>query len=188
DFDDEERTTNIAIAFHQRGIQVGFGNMVKICHNQCMLGAEQYAATYSDKGEGKGSGKTIAELLDAVRSWLVDARQIVITEREKIDRMKQITVLPEQAYTMIGMLTALRVKCDTSNKDLRENRVYPLNQAQISQFTENLLVRYAKCLRVSLWDVYNAATDLYKARTMDIPQLLPQNRAFVQFIEQTYAI
>lgn len=40
DFDDDENTTNLAVAFHQRGIQAGFGNMVKICHNQCMLNAE----------------------------------------------------------------------------------------------------------------------------------------------------
>lgn len=36
-FDDADHTTNLAVAFHQKGIQVGFGNMVMICHNQCML-------------------------------------------------------------------------------------------------------------------------------------------------------
>lgn len=35
-FDDADHTTNLAVAFHQKGIQVGFGNMVMICHNQCM--------------------------------------------------------------------------------------------------------------------------------------------------------
>ena len=37
DFDDAETTTNVAVAFHQKGIQIGFGPNVKICHNQCML-------------------------------------------------------------------------------------------------------------------------------------------------------
>lgn len=85
-FDDEEKTTNLAVAFHQKGIQVGFGNMVKICHNQCMLSPTQYIATYSEKGTGRGNGVTIPEVLDTVKSWLIDARHIIVTEREKIER------------------------------------------------------------------------------------------------------
>lgn len=46
DFDTDEFTTNLSIAYHQNGIQVGIGTNVKICHNQCMLNADNYAATY----------------------------------------------------------------------------------------------------------------------------------------------
>ena len=52
DFDSDGYTTNLSVAFHQRGIQVGFGNNVIICHNQCMLNADCYAATYSEAGRG----------------------------------------------------------------------------------------------------------------------------------------
>lgn len=83
DFDDEEKTTNLAVAFHQKGIQVGFGNMVKICHNQTMLCADKYIATYSERGKGRGEPITIPQVLDVVKSWLVNARQIIISEREK---------------------------------------------------------------------------------------------------------
>ncbi len=116
DFDDEDNTTNLAVAFHQKGIQVGFGNMVKICHNQCMLNAEQYVATYSDKGTGRGNGISIPEVLDTVKSWLFDARHIIVEEREKMEKMKQIQVDAQQLFVLIGMLTALRVKCDTHIK------------------------------------------------------------------------
>lgn len=120
-FDDADHTTNLAVAFHQKGIQVGFGNMVMICHNQCMLCADQYISTYSEKGSGRGNGVTIPEVLDIVKSWIIDARRIVVTEREKIERMKQIPIDAQQMFTLIGMLTALREKWKT-NSDYMVNR------------------------------------------------------------------
>lgn len=188
DFDDEDNTTNLAVAFHQKGIQVGFGNMVKICHNQCMLSPTQYASTYSEKGTGRGNGLSIPDLLDTVKSWLFDARHIIVTERERIERMKEVTCNAETILQIIGLLTAIRVKCDTSVKEIKESKVYPLNQAQISKFTENLLIQQHQNDRISVWDIYNAATDLYKANTMDIPSLLPQNRAMVSFLEEQFNI
>ena len=130
DFDDDAHTTNLAVAFHQKGIQVGFGNMVKVCHNQCMLGANQYIATYSDKGNGRRAKEDkieIPQILDAVKSWLFDARHIIVTEREKITKMQELEVSADQMFRLIGLLTALRIKSDTNIKALRENRTYPLN-------------------------------------------------------------
>lgn len=186
DFDDEEKTTNLAVAFHQKGIQVGFGNMVKICHNQTMLCADKYIATYSERGKGRGEAITIPQVLDVVKSWLVDARHIIVSEREKIERMKEIEVGIQQAMLIIGMLTAIRVKCDSAHAAIKLNQTYPLNQAQITRFTESLLVKYHESDRLSAWDLYNAATDLYKADSMDIPALMPQNRAMVKFLDEQF--
>lgn len=185
DFDDDAHTTNLAVAFHQKGIQVGFGSMVKICHNQCMLGASQYASTYSDKGGGNDK-YNIGALLEVVKSWLIDARRIIVEERDKIERMKQIEISAQQMFTIIGMLTAIRVKCDTSHKEIRENKTYPLNQSQISTLTEDMLLRYHDNGKVTVWDLYNGATELYKATSMDIPMLLPQNRQMVSFINEMF--
>ena len=181
-FDDEEKTTNLAVAFHQKGIQVGFGNMVKICHNQCMLSPTQYIATYSEKGTGRGNGVTIPEVLDTVKSWLIDARHIIVTEREKIEKMQSIQVDAQQLFLLIGMLTALRVKCDTHESEIKETRVYPLNQAQISVFTEDLLKLHEEKAQITAWDVYNVATELYKPQKADFPTLIPQNVAFADMI------
>lgn len=188
DFDDEETTTNLAIAFHQKGIQVGFGPNVMICHNQCMLSAQHYVATYSDKGWGRGNGVTIPELLETVKSWLFNAKKIVVETREKISRMKAIEVNAEQLFLLIGMLTAIRVKCDTQNKAIKENRTYPLSQSQITTFTEAMLLKYHAEQRVTLWDVYNAATDLYKANAMEVPHILSQNRALMDFLDERYGL
>ncbi len=188
DFDDANNTTNLAIAFHQKGIQAGFGNMVKICHNQCMLNASNYISTYAEKGTGRGNKVSIQDILDVIKSWIVDARHLIVHDRERIERMKAIELTAEQVFRMIGMLTAIRVKCDTTEKEIKEPCVYPLNQSQISRFTELLLINYERWGRTTVWDVYNAATELYKANSMDIPSLLPQNRAMVNFLAEQYAI
>lgn len=182
DFDDAETTTNVAVAFHQKGIQIGFGPNVIICHNQCMLSPELYMSSYSEKGK-KGSGMDVAAMLDTLKSWLVDARHIIETDRERIAKMKETRITAEQMFLLIGLMTATRVKADTSRKSIRENITYPLNQSQITLFTEDMLEAYHNKEFVTAWDMYNSATNLYKANKMDIPALLPQNRAMVNFMK-----
>lgn len=181
DFDNDETTTNVAVAFHQKGIQIGFGPNVMICHNQCMLSPELYMSSYSEKGK-KGSGMDVAAMLDTLKSWLVDARHIIETDRERIAKMKETRISAEQMFLLIGLMTATRVKADTSRKSIRENITYPLNQSQITLFTEDMLEAYHDKEFVTAWDMYNSATNLYKANRMDIPALLPQNRAMVNFM------
>lgn len=181
DFDNDETTTNVAVAFHQKGIQIGFGPNVMICHNQCMLSPELYMSSYSEKGK-KGSGMDVAAMLDTLKSWLVDTRHIIETDRERIAKMKETRITAEQMFLLIGLMTATRVKADTSRKSIRENITYPLNQSQITLFTEDMLEAYHDKEFVTAWDMYNSATNLYKANRMDIPALLPQNRAMVNFM------
>ena len=182
DFDNDETTTNVAVAFHQKGIQIGFGPNVMICHNQCMLSPELYMSSYSEKGK-KGSGMEVAAMLDTLKSWLVDARHIIETDRERIAKMKVTRITAEQMFLLIGLMTATRVKADTSRKSIRENITYPLNQSQITLFTEDMLEAYHDKEFVTAWDMYNSATNLYKANRMDLPALLPQNRAMVNFMK-----
>lgn len=182
DFDNDETTTNVAVAFHQKGIQIGFGPNVMICHNQCMLSPELYMSSYSEKGK-KGSGMEVAAMLDTLKSWLADARHIIETDRERIAKMKETRITAEQMFLLIGLMTATRVKADTSRKSIRENITYPLNQSQITLFTEDMLEAYHDKEFVTAWDMYNSATNLYKANRMDIPALLPQNRAMVNFMK-----
>ena len=188
DFDNSETTTGLAIAYHQKGIQVGFGPQVIICHNQCMLSPELYIASYGDKGTGRGGGSDIETILRRVRAWLMDARNLIETDRAKIERLKNIVVTADQMLMIIGQLTAMRVKADTARKTIRENMTYPLNQSQITVFTEDMLEAYKLYDRVTAWDIYNSATEMYKAQRMDIPQLLPQNRAMVAFLNDWFNV
>ena len=118
----------------------------------------------------------------------MDARNLIETDRAKIEKLKNIEVKADQMLMIIGSLTAMRVKADTARKTIRANMTYPLNQAQITTFTEDMLEAYELHDRVTAWDIYNSATEMYKAQRMDIPQLLPQNRAMVAFLNDWFNV
>lgn len=61
------------------------------------------------------------------------------------------------------------------------------NIYQVSKISTKIN-RYYQNGKVTVWDLYNGATELYKADTMDIPALLPQNRAMVGFLSEQFGI
>lgn len=176
---DEAITTNLAISFHQKGLQVGIGRNVVICHNQTMLNREQYAATYKD---GSTMGVGLSELLEKVSIWLDNLRNITAEDDEKIEKMKRCEISAQEMFTIIGMLTALRVASETKHKEIRNSATIPLNQAQIGRITEKMMLAYNHKGKVTAWDFYNAATDMYKSATLDQPMILSQNLAMVDFL------
>lgn len=176
---DEAITTNLAISFHQKGLQVGIGRNVVICHNQTMLNREQYAATYKD---GSTMGVGLSELLKKVSIWLDNLRNITAEDDEKIEKMKRREISAQEMFTIIGMLTALRVASETKHKEIRNSATIPLNQAQIGRITEKMMLAYNHKGKVTAWDFYNAATDMYKSATLDQPMILSQNLAMVDFL------
>jgi len=182
DFDTPELTTNLAIAYTQKGIQVGFGRNVRICHNQTMLGAGRFVSDYTING--KSEKMELQGILKTIGGWLTDAEHIVIRDDETIERMKQSVLTAEQIYVIIGMLTAYRVMNETQNKKIRRVGIIPLNQAQIGKFTESLLVKQNEEGRITAWSLYNCATDLYKPATAETNLILPQNLALVEFMRQ----
>lgn len=172
----EELTTNLVIAYHQDGIQVAIGPCVRICHNQCILAPERSACNY-----GKNKIPT-EELFERVDEWLGGFEEQMNEDREKIKRLKNTKLTTKDLYAIIGVLTALRVAHDSREKKLSEQvDVYPLNQGQISIFVEELLKLKLK-RDLTAWDVYNVATELYKPTKTDFPAMIPQNCAFVDML------
>ena len=172
-----ELTTTLVIAYHQDGIQCAIGPCVKICHNQCVLGAQRTVITY---GKDK---VTPDELFMRVNSWLSEFSTNLQEDRAKIERLKNTPISAEQVFVIIGMLTAMRVAHDSKDKRLSEQvGTYPLNQSQISVFTEDLLKLKQDKTNLTAWDIYNVATEIYKPMKSDFPSLIPQNVAFADFI------
>ena len=180
DKDTDELTTQLSVAFHQNGIQVGIGNQVKICHNLTMLSAQNTCSTF---GKEKLS---VPDLLETIKGWLFNYDHIIETDREKINRMKEIEVTAEQNFMLIGMLTCARIAKDTSNKKIHITDQYPLNQSQITKFAEMNMISYADNGNVTLWDWYNNATELYKAGKTEIPNIMPQALAMNGFIDKMF--
>jgi hypothetical protein len=182
-FDTEELTTNMAVSYTQRGLQIGFGRNVKICHNQCMLGSGSFVSDYAAHSDAAKA--TLDGILKTVNGWLTDAEHIVISDDEVIERMKASVLTAEQLFTTIGMLKTIRVQMDTAIKKIRRNGdVYPLSDTQLTKFTESLLVKQAEMGRVTAWDYYNCATDIYKPATADNSLILPQNLSMMKFMRE----
>ena len=177
DRETDELTTTLVVAFHQDGIQAAIGPCVKICHNQCILSPERSVANY---GRDK---VTTEELFDRVDEWLSNFHTNMTEDRERIKRLKSKVVSPTELYAFIGLLTAIRVSHDSADKRLSSQvDTYPLNQGQISVFTEDLLKLNLEKGKITLWDIYNVATELYKPGRTDIPAMIPQNGALAELL------
>ena len=177
DSETDEFTTTLVVAFHQDGIQAAIGPCVKICHNQCILSPERSVANY---GRDK---VTTEELFDRVDEWLSNFHTNMTEDRERIKRLKSKVVSPTELYAFIGLLTAIRVSHDSADKRLSSQvDTYPLNQGQISVFTEDLLKLNLEKGKITLWDIYNVATELYKPGRTDIPAMIPQNGALAELL------
>ena len=155
DWETDELTTTLVVAYHQDGIQAAIGPCVKICHNQCILSPERSVCNY---GKKKVTTEEVFETVDGIVSL-------------------------EEIYMYIGLLTAMRVAHDSSDRNLSSSvETYPLNQGQISQFTEEVLKLVAEKGQITAWDLYNVATEIYKPGKTDFPALIPQNGAMAELL------
>jgi len=176
-WENDELTTTLVVAFHQDGIQAAIGPCVLVCHNQCILSPERSVSNY---GKEKVSTE---ELFDRVDGWLSNFEEQMNEDRERIRRLKEKTITPVEMYAYIGLLTALRVSHDSSDRRLSSKvETYPLNQSQISIFTEDLLKLSQEKQILTAWDVYNCATELYKPGKTDLPAMIPQNGALAEVL------
>jgi hypothetical protein len=86
---------------------------------------------------------------------------------------------------MIGELQCIRIAHDTGDLRIRKQGDYPMNNTQLNKFTEALMIKSVEQNdTVSLWDIYNAATEMYKADRMEIPNILPQNVAMMDYCKK----
>lgn len=179
-FDNDEFSTGIAIAFHQQGIQIAIGNLVKICHNQCILNAENSVRSY-----GLGS-LNLDEIFERVNLWLQNCSTEIELERELIEKWKNTFIGKREALYIVGLLSELRLRYDTDKLSLRNRELYPLSLFQINKFLEQILLVFCNQDFITLWNFYNIATNLYKPQSMEIPNLIAQNTCLVRVLKDIF--
>lgn len=189
-FDDNDYTTCLAVSYHQKGIQVAVGSNVKVCHNQMIIGTRDfYAATYTDRGEGRGKiNPTAKELVTVVGGFLEKIGDRVNAQRMRIEKMKQVELTEAQVYAFIGMLEWICVGINAKEARIRRQGVYPLNNSEINKFTHNIMLRKCDNGVITLWDIYDVATNLYKPRAMEFNNILPQNYTLAHILEEKFAV
>lgn len=182
--EDDETNTGLVIAYHQDGIQIAIGPNIKMCTNQCILGKSRMIQTYG----GKDKVQDLDKVFDVVDDWLFNFNTQRMRDVQVLDLMKRIQTTYKDVMELIGRLNTIRVAKDSKDNRLKKNTnlkdTYPLNQGQISDFVEKYLT---KCIDLnttdmSLYDVYNIVTELYKPDITDIPGVISQNMAWTEFI------
>ncbi len=188
----DDIVTCLAVAYHQKGIQLGIGPMVKVCHNQTILGAQDVVSNYACWGMQKSDGRCkkseklgVEDIITRAQQWADDYEPYQKIRRERMGMLKSAQMDREGMLQLIGILVEKRILHDTQNEVLRQSSPYPLNSSQINETSEQLIALMRQDEPISYWDAYQQLNTVLKPQRMDIPQVLPQSLAlFETMVEQ----
>jgi hypothetical protein len=187
----DDVVTCLAVAYHQKGIQLGIGPMVKVCHNQTILGAQDVVSNYACWGMQKSEvrGKRLEKLsvddvLARAQQWADDYEPFQKIRRERMGALKSAQMNRDDMLRLIGILVERRILHDTQNDVLRVAQTYPLNSSQINETSEQLIALMRHDEPVSYWDAYQQLNTVLKPARMDIPQVLPQSLALFECLTE----
>lgn len=183
--------TCLAVAYHQKGIQLGIGPMVKVCHNQTILGAQDVVSNYSCWGMQKSDGRCkkseklgVEDIITRAQQWADDYEPYQKIRRERMGMLKSAQMDREGMLQLIGILVEKRILHDTANEVLRQSSPYPLNSSQINETSEQLIALMRHDEPISYWDAYQQLNTVLKPQRMDIPQVLPQSLALFECLTE----
>lgn len=181
----DDIVTCLAVAYHQKGIQLGIGPMVKVCHNQTILGAQDVVSNYTCYGGQNRKDKlSLEDVLARAQQWADDYEPYQKIRRERMAQMKSAQFDHQDMYRLIGMLVEKRILHDSQNDVLHQNAPYPLNSGQINETAENLMALMRHDEPISYWDAYQELNTVLKPDRMDIPQVLPQSLALFDCLKE----
>ena len=180
DFSDKISDTAIGISFHQGGIQLAYGQNVRICQNMCIFGGRLIS---SNKME------SISKMFEVLEHYIQNHEKQREIDQTILNRMMEIPFSYEDAIRMVGDLEIAAV-----NNAYRKGPTPPFNIGQVSKFTIKLLNEYDEIPvhskngdGMKLWNVYNIGTNLHKAtESGDITNLMPMNQTLGNYILKTY--
>lgn len=185
--------TNLAVAYHQKGIQVGIGPMVRVCHNQTILGAQDVVSNYACFGRGRldKEQRSLDAILARATDWAQNFGEQQAIRQEAIRSFQSAEFTRDDMYRAIGILMEKRIRHDTPEPELHVSSIYPLNSAQINEVCEQLLFMNTPYMLktnypegMTYWDAYQNMNYVLKPDQMDIPQVLPQSLALFECLQE----
>lgn len=181
----DDVVTCLAVAYHQKGIQLGIGPMVKVCHNQTILGAQDVVSNYTCySGQSRKDKFSLEMVLARAEQWADDYEPYQKIRAERISAMKSVLMDRDGMLRFIGVLVERRILHDSANEVLHVSNPYPLNSGQINETAENLMVLMRHDEPISYWDAYQQLNTVLKPDRMDIPQVLPQSLALYEALTE----
>lgn len=177
----DDLVTCLAVAYHQKGTQLGIGPMVKVCHNQTILGAQDVVSNYTCfNGQTRKDRLTLEMVMARAEQWADEYEPYQKIRKERMGAMKSAQMDRERMLRLIGVLVEKRILHDSQNDLLHVSSPYPLNSSQINETAENLLALMHHDAPITYWDAYQELNTVLKPNRMDIPQVLPQSLALFE--------
>ncbi len=177
----DDIVTCLAVAYHQKGIQLGIGPMVKVCHNQTILGAQDVVSNYTCYiGQSRKDKYSLDMVFARAEQWAEDYEPYQKIRAERVSDMKSAQMDRERMLRLIGVLVEKRILHDSQNDVLHVSAPYPLNSSQINETSEQLIALMRHDEPISYWDAYQQLNTVLKPGRMDIPQVLPQSLALFE--------
>ena len=177
----DDIVTCLAVAYHQKGIQLGIGPMVKVCHNQTILGAQDVVSNYTCySGQSRKDKYSLDMVFARAEQWAEDYEPYQKIRAERVSDMKSAQMDRERMLRLIGVLVEKRILHDSQNEVLHVSNPYPLNSSQINETSEQLIALMRHDEPISYWDAYQQLNTVLKPGRMDIPQVLPQSLALFE--------
>lgn len=167
-FNDAETNTSIAIGFTEKGIQVAFGQNVKICTNQCIFG-DRYLSTY---GKNK---MPYDKMLEVIKEYAHSLSEIREKDLSILSDFRATPVDSNQVKALVGdvHLRAVRAAYFKQSSD-----DFPMNIGQVSSFSKSIGQRMpgifeeeSEPVFSDLYELYNDGTQIFKPAYSDISTL-----------------
>ena len=184
----DTHVANIVVATNQQGLQVAVGAKCHACRNQTILGANRLVSSYGGK-----KNVSTEEFLQAVDLMLRGYR--FIDDMEALRRMQGIELTDQHVLMLMGYLRYLYAKYNSRDAQIRGQvtgnyAIYPMDASQLNRFDQSV-VQTEKMLHgrpMTVYDLYQSATTIYKVARTDMPNILPQNLAFVQTLDEVFGL
>ena len=169
------------MAYHQKGIQLGIGPMVRVCHNQTILGAQDVVSNYTCYGGQNRKDKlSLESVIGRAELWADEYEPYQKIRRERMSALKSAQMDRNGMLQLIGILADKRVLHETRYEVLHLSTPYPLNSSQINETSEQMITLMSHQQPQSYWDAYQQLNTVLKPGRMDIPQVLPQSLALFE--------
>ena len=171
---------NMAVAYHQKGIQVAFGPYVHVCHNQTILGPSDLFTTQKMTGllVHPCYAKDVNEMLKQIQVFVDQAAGRFEMMAEKVEDFKNTLFEESDFERLLRMLMCLRIRKDSHLVNIHTSRPYPLNASQINSAVERYLnftiLPGTNGRELSFWDALQCFNYDLKGDAAEIPTLLDQ--------------
>ncbi len=184
----DTHVANIVVATNQQGLQVAIGAHCHACRNQTILGKEHLVSSY-----GGRKAMDTGEFLQAVNLMLQGYR--FVDDMEALRKMQQYQLKDEHVLMLMGYLRYLYAKYNSRDAAIRAQvtgnyAIYPMDASQLNRL-DQCIVQTERNLHgrpMTVYDLYQGATTIYKVARTDMPNILPQNLAFVQTLNEVFGL